>query len=141
MISFLNIPISFREPGVYAEFDNTRAQQGLPAMPHRMLALGQRLNTGTVLQLVPTRITAEVQGETYFGRGSMLALMIAALKAANRYTECWAVALDDAAAGVAATKTLTVTGPATGAGTLRLYVCGVRVEVAVAVGDAAAAIA
>lgn len=141
MISFNQIPINIRTPGHFIEIDGSRAQQGLPVMPHKILVLGQRLSTGAVAAGVPTRITSAAAAEAAFGRGSMLCRMFAALKGANDWTESWGLALDDAGAGVAATGTVTLTGPATAAGTLRLYVGGVRVEVGVAAADTANAVA
>jgi phage tail sheath gpL-like len=46
------------------------------------------------------------------------------------------MAVEDAGAGVAATGTITVTGPATAAGTIQLYIAGQKVSVAVAAADA-----
>ena len=99
-ISFNAIPIDIRTPGHYIEFDNTRAVQGLPAVHQKILVLGQRLAAGTVAAGVPKRILSAAQAEEYFGRGSMLHQMLTALKKANSYTECWAIALDDNGAGV-----------------------------------------
>lgn len=130
-LSFNAIPINIRTPGQYIEVDNSRAVQGLPAVRHKILVIGQRLSTGTVLAGVPTRILSAAQGEEFFGRGSMLAAMLAALKAANTYTECWAVALDDNGAGVQASGTLTLGGSPTEAGTLNVYIAGQLVQVAV----------
>jgi phage tail sheath gpL-like len=141
VISFNQIPINIRTPGQYLEFDPSRAIQGLPAIAHKILVLGQRLSTGAVAQAQPRKVFAAAQAETWFGRGSQLATMLAALKAANTYTECWAIALDDNAAGAFASGTLTVTGPATEAGTLNIYIAGTRVQVAVASGAIATAIA
>jgi phage tail sheath gpL-like len=141
VISFNQIPINIRTPGQYLEFDPSRAIQGLPAIAHKILVLGQRLTTGTVAQATPRKVFTAAQAETWFGRGSQLAAMLAALKAANTYTECWAIALDDNAAGAVASGTLTVTGPATEAGTLNVYIAGTRVQVAVASGAIATAIA
>ncbi len=141
MISFNQIPIDIRTPGHYIEFDNTRALQGLPAIQHKILVIGQRLAAGTVLQGVPTRILSGAQAEEFFGRGSMLHGMLAALKAANSYTECWAVAIDDAVAGVQATGSIAFGGTPTEAGTLNLYIAGIRVQVAIASGETAATIA
>ncbi|TBR15077.1 MAG: phage tail protein, partial [Chitinophagaceae bacterium] len=80
-----------------------------------------------------------------FGRGSMLARMVAAFKKADRYSEVHAIALDDIGGGSAASGTITVTGPATAPGTIALLIAGVAVPVAVATGaianDIAAAIA
>lgn len=140
-VSFNAIPINIRTPGQFIEFDNTRAVQGLPAIAHRILVLGQRLAGGSVAAAVPMRILSAAQAEEAFGRGSMLSATLAALKAANTYTECWAVALDDNGAGVAATGTITLGGAPTEAGTLNLYVGGELVQVAVASGQAAASVA
>ncbi|MFG6462262.1 phage tail sheath subtilisin-like domain-containing protein [Roseateles sp. DXS20W] len=131
-ITFNTIPLNIRTPGQYIEFDNSRALQGLPLARHKILVVGQRLAAGTVAAGVPTRILSAAQAEASFGRGSMLSAMLAALKAANSYTECWAVALDDNGAGVAATGTLTFSGSPTEAGTLNLYIGGQLVQIAVA---------
>ncbi|MDH4229962.1 MAG: phage tail sheath subtilisin-like domain-containing protein [Nitrospirota bacterium] len=140
-ISFNGIPVSTRVPGVYAEFDASRAARGLAPEQQRILVLGQRLTTGSVAAGVPTMVNSAAEAEAYFGRGSMLARMFAALKGANRYTESWAIALDDNGAGVAATGTLTVTATTPKAGTIALYVGGVRLTIGVATTDTATTIA
>jgi len=131
-ISFNTIPLNIRTPGQYIEFDNSRALQGLPVAQHKILVIGQRLAAGAVAAGVPTRILSAAQAEASFGRGSMLATMLAALKAANSYTECWAVAVDDNGAGVSATGTVTLSGGPTEAGTLNAYIAGQLVQIAVA---------
>lgn len=131
-VSFNSIPSNIRVPLVYIEFDNTRAVKGSPQIMHKILVLGQRLASGSVAAGVPTQITSEAQAEQAFGRGSMLSAMFKALKAANRYTETWVIALDDNAAGVLASGTLTFTGSPTEAGTFNLYIGGQRVQAAIA---------
>jgi len=129
----LNIPVDLRTPGAYLEIDASRAVSGLPTQPRRLLVMGQRLTTGTVAQAVPTRVTSAASAVTYFGRGSMLARQLTALFATvGAACDIYAVALDDAGAGVAATKTITIAGTVTAAGTLALYLGGTRVAVAVA---------
>jgi phage tail sheath gpL-like len=140
-ISFNQIPITLRTPGQFIEFDNTRAVQGLSVINHKILVIGQRVAAGTVAAAKPTRVLSAAQAEEFFGRGSLLHNMLAALKASNPYTECWAVALDDNGAGVQATGTLTITGPATESGTLNIWIAGRRVQVAVTNGDNANTIA
>lgn len=135
-IAFMTIPLDWRVPGQYIEIDNTKAVRGLPGMPRKILILGQRLAAGTVAAGVLTRVSRKEDGVGYFGRGSMLAQMIAASIKVNPYTETWALALDDLVAGVAATGTITVTGSATAAGTLYVYVGGVRIAVGIAAADA-----
>ncbi len=139
-IAFDNISSSNRIPGSQAEFSNVRAITGLPAAQWKILLVGQRLATGTVAQLLPQRITQVDQGAAFFGRGSILASMIAATLGASTATEIWAVGVDDNAGGVAATRTITLTGPATAAGSLVTMIAGVRVAVAVASADTATAI-
>lgn len=141
MISFSSIPVDLRVPGTYVEFDSSRAVGGLPPTPSKILVIGQRLATGTIAALVPTLIFTGDQAVQRFGRGSQLAAMCGALKKANDRTETWAIALDDDAGGTAATKTITLTGPATGAGTIALLVAGIKVPVPVAAGATANAIA
>ncbi len=135
-ISFNSIPINIRTPGQYIEFDNTKAVQGLPIAPSKILVIGTRMQgAGSVAQAIPTPVLSTAQAEAYWGRGSMMSHMFQALKGANPYTEVWGVALDENAAGVKATGTITITGPATAAGTLALMIGGVEVFTAVASGD------
>lgn len=134
-ISLNSIPADLRNPGQYVEFDSSKAISGLPAAQDKILVIGQRLTAGTVAAGVLTRIVSAAQGVQAFGRGSMLAQMLTALKAVNDDTECWAIALDDLGGGVTATGTLTVTGTATSAGTLAFMIAGVKVPVGVVVGD------
>lgn len=139
-IPFLSIPVDLRVPGAYIEIDHTKAVRGLPVMPHKMLILGQRLTGGTVAQGVLTKVTRKEDGVNYFGRGSQIAQMIAATLKVNPYTECYALALDDNAAGVLATGSLALTGTATENGTLTLYIGGTRLTVGVTSGQTASVV-
>ncbi|SLN77596.1 phage tail sheath subtilisin-like domain-containing protein [Oceanibacterium hippocampi] len=140
-ISFDSIPLNVRVPGAYVEFDASRAQQGLALKPYRALILGQKLAAGTRPELEAVRITRAEQAAAQFGAGSMLAGMAAAWFANNRFTETWAMAIDDLDAGVAASGTVTFGGAPTAAGTLSLYVAGRAVRVGVAAADSAADVA
>jgi phage tail sheath gpL-like len=141
MISFNGIPIGIRTPGVFIEIDSSRATQGLPPIAHKILVIGQKLASGSAAPNVPVRMLSAAQAEEAFGRGSMLAGMIAALKTANRTTDTFAIALTDLAAGVAAKGFFTFSGPATVAGTAYLYLGGVRVAVGITAAMTAAAMA
>lgn len=140
-ISFNDIPSDIRVPLTYVEFDNTRAVTSTPEDPRRAMVLGQRLATGTQAAHAPVRVLSADHAVALFGQGSMLAAMFAALKKADSYTETWAIALDDDAAGQKATGTVTLSGTANVSGTLNLYVGGARVRIAVVAGDALAALA
>ena len=140
-ITFMTIATDWRVPGAYIEIDHTRAVRGLPQMPHKMLILGQRLAAGTVAQAVLTKVTRKEDGINYFGRGSMLAQQIEAALKVNPYTECYALALDDNAGGVAATGSIVFTGSPTESGTLYLYLGGKRLTVGVTSGQTATQVA
>jgi phage tail sheath gpL-like len=140
-ISFNSIPSTIRIPFVAAEIDNSRAQQGPALLPYRALIIGQRRSAGTAVANSLHMVTSADQVATLAGRGSMLHRQAKAFFAANKFTECWIGVLDDNGAGVAATGTLTVTGPATADGTIYLYLGGDLVTVAVANGDVQNAIA
>lgn len=140
-IGFDNIPSTLRVPLAYIEFNNTRAVAGTPDIPFKLMVIGQRLATGAVSALTPTRILSAEQAEAAFGRGSMLAEMFRYLKGANKMVETWAIALDDAVAGVKAAGKISITGPATASGLLTLYIAGQRIAVAVSSGAADTAVA
>jgi len=141
MIFFNSIPSNMRVPLAYIEFSNERAVSGTAEMPYKILVLGQKLAAGAAAAEVPVRVTSADHAEALFGRGSMLAAMFKALKANNRYTDTWSIPVVDAAAGVAATGTVTLGGLPTAAGTLNCYIAGSRVRVAVASAATPASIA
>lgn len=140
-VSFDSIPSNLRVPLAYVEFNNTRAVVGSPAIPFKILVLGQMLAAGSAAANVPVQVTSADQAEQLFGRGSMLAAMFAALKAGDRYTESWAIPQDDDGAAVAAAGSILLGGAPTAAGTLNLYIAGKRVRIAVASGAVLADVA
>lgn len=139
-ISFNDVPKNIRVPFVYVEFDNSRAVEGPALMPYRNLVIGQRLASGSVAAKEPVRVTSEAQAKSFFGAGSMLAQTLARQFENNSFTETWAVALDDADAGVAATWTLSLTGGIS-PGVINLYIGGRRIQASVAAVDSVPAVA
>jgi phage tail sheath gpL-like len=136
-ISFSTIPADLRVPLFWAEFDNSRA--GPSTVTQRALLIGQK-TTATLpaeLAYVPT---ADQVAELC-GAGSQIARMMAAWRANDTVGEVWILPLADAGGGVKATKTVTMTGTSTAAGTIALYVAGKIVTVAVPSGTAASAVA
>lgn len=135
-IAFDNIPASIRKPGKYLEFNTKLAVRTLPGNLQKGLIVGQRLAAGIVAANTLVDVFSVADANTYFGRGSIAALMVAAAVAANPYLSLQAIALDDAGASVAATGTITITGPATAAGVLTAQIGDMLVQIAVATGDA-----
>lgn len=138
-VSFNNIPQNVRVPLFYAEVDNSMANSGSSTL--RRLIVGQ-VNDGATPEELGTLVlvSSAAQAAQIGGAGSMLHAMYAALRKSDPFGEVWCLPLA-AGAGAAATGTLTITGPATEAGLVNLYIGGVRVRAAVAVGDAASDIA
>lgn len=140
-IPFNTIPVDIRTPGQYIEIDNSKAVKGLPSMNRRVLFIGNKLAAGTAVAGALYRINAGAEAAGLFGRGSVLHEMLVAARNANKTSDFWAIGLADDAGGTAATHTLTVTGPATAAGTVALYINGTKLNVGVASADTATDIA
>ena len=134
-VSFNNIPAAVRVPLFYAEVDNSQA--GYFTQTQRTLLIGQKLAAGTGAANTPLLVSRTDEAKTLFGQGSMLARMHEIYRQNDDFGEVWCIALDDAGAGVAATGSLAVTGPASAAGTLNLYIGAQRVQVAVSAADTA----
>lgn len=140
-IGFNGIPGTIRTHGNFAEFDNSRASSVPGRKPWRALIIGQRQSTGTATPLVSTRVVGESSGDPLFGPKSQAAAMARAYKAANKYDDLYVIGMNDDGSGVAATKTITVTGTASGDGVIYLLIAGKPVQIPVKSGDAQNAIA
>lgn len=138
-VSFNTIPANVRVPLFYAEVDNSQA--GYFSQALRTLIIGQKLAAGVAVADTPILVSRSDEAKTQFGIGSMLARMHEVYRANDSFGEVWCLPLSDNGAGVAASGTLTVTGPATAAGTINLWVGAQRVQVAVAASDSANTIA
>lgn len=143
MITYNEIPLALRYPGVYIEIDGSQA--GLGGDIPTVLLVGQKLATGTAAAGEITRISSVADATAKAGAGSQLAQMAAAYRKVDPAFDLYMLPYADAVAGVAATGTITVTAAATAAGTLSLYIAGKLVQVAVQTGktptDIATAIA
>lgn len=140
-VSFSQVPGSIRTPGTYIEFNARLALRNLPNNRQTVRLIGGRTSSGTVLAGVPTQVFTDAEASTYFGAGSHLHLMVRALLKANPYVDLTAIAVDDNAAGVAATGTVTIAGTATSTGTLSVKIGAQSVDVLVESGDLLAAVA
>jgi len=140
-MDFNQIPEDLRVPLAYIEFDNSRANAGAVTSQHRRLLIGQMLATGSATAGQLIRVTRPDQGLPLFGEGAMLTEMVRATLETDQFIETWAIALEDDAAGNAATGTIKITSAPTAAGTLALYIAGQRVRIGVAADDAVADVA
>lgn len=138
-VPFVNIPSNLRIPLFFAEIDPTHANTSPQAQP--TLLIGQMISAGTYTPNLPVRIVSSSVGIVGAGMGSILAGQIAAYFKNDPSAEVWALPLVDATGSTAATGTVVVTGPATAAGNLPIYVAGNNLAVAISVGDTATVIA
>lgn len=140
-VSFPNIPSgsALRVPLFYADVSNAAAFTYQPG--YRALIIGQMLAAGTATTAAMVSCNSADQARTLFGQGSHIARMVKAFRDNDALTEIICIPLDDNVSAVAAEGTIDVTGPATAAGTIALYIAGQLVQVGVASGDAATAIA
>jgi phage tail sheath gpL-like len=139
VVAFNEIADNLRVPFAYFEISNAEAQD--VTVPETSLLVGQHLAASPSVEGVIERVLNAAAVAIRFGRGSILHRMAIRYFQNDPNGEVYAVGLDDAVGGVPAQKTITVTGPATGAGTIYLRIGGDLVTVGVADADAATAIA
>lgn len=150
-IPFDLVPANNRVPSVLVEFTSRLALQGATLQNFKALLAGQRMNTtpgtnggtavGTATSGVPYRLSAPEDAKNLFGQGSHLHAMAIAWFAQNKFTEVWALGLDDAPSAVVATGTVTFTASSPTAGTAYVYVAGRRYALAVTAASTATTIA
>lgn len=140
-ISFDNIPASIRKPGFYFEFNLKLANRLLPANDQKIVLIAPMLVTGSAAPLTVLDVFSSDEAAAYFGEGSLAHLMTIAAIKSYAYLSLQIIGIEDAAAGIAATGKLTLTGPASTAGVFSLYVGDTRIDVAVSAADTAATVA
>lgn len=140
-IAFDSIPSSIRKPGQYFEFNLKLAVRTLPANAQKVLILGQMLDSGTQPPLKPMSVFSADEAALSFGYGSIAHLMVTTAIKTYAYLDLTVIGISDAVAGLAATGTLTITGPASAQGVVSLWVGETRVDAAVSAADTATVIA
>ena len=141
VITFNEIPAGRRVPWTYVEFDSTGAVSSGQGMPHKIAVIGQMLSTGTATANTPIRVTSYAQAQTLFGAGSMLSFMAKRLIQNNPSTEAWHFPLAAIVGGTQAVGKLAVTVTTATAGTIYLYIAGIRLSIGVTAGMTDAQIA
>lgn len=138
-ISFTLMPSSWRVPGTYVEIDPTNALGIQAGAPHRVLLLGIKSSSGATAvegQIYP--IFSQTTGDALFNANSMLADICRKFKKVNTVANVFAMALNEASGGVAASGSFAFAGTATATGSLRIRIGDKRITVPVASGTTAA---
>lgn len=141
MTRLADIPSRLRVPLAYIDISNVRAVTGTPNMPFKVLFFGNMTATGKATAEVPVRVLSEDQAEQLFGINSQLAAMFRAGKKVDRLLETWAIPIADKADGVAATGSIAFAVNGLNAGSLYLYIAGMRLVVGITADLTAADIA
>ncbi|EFE2643726.1 phage tail sheath subtilisin-like domain-containing protein [Escherichia coli] len=140
MINFDSISNTNRIPLFQAEFNNSMAVTGTPPQRQCVLLFGQRSSSVGGVINVPYRITRAEQAAERWGRGSMIARMVAEFIAINPDTELYAIAQDNGT-GKNDAGTITMSGTSVVDGVLSIYIAGKGYPVAVSKGEKAADVA
>jgi phage tail sheath gpL-like len=138
-VPFNHIPSTLRLPLFWAEVDGSQA--GTFQNYARILMLGHPLAGGTAPADVPVMVGTADKAKAMVTRGSQLDRMVTVGRLNNSFDEMWIVPIAEPSAGVAAHGTIVVSGPATNAGTLALYIAGQKLQIGITTGDSAATIA
>lgn len=139
-IGFNEVPAAGLTPFFFVEIDNSGAFEGSNTIPWQALLIGQQLASKTAPKEI-VQVTSLAQARALFGAGSQLANQVEAFLASNPSQPLYALPLQDAGSSVAATGTVTFTGPATASGTVYLMVGGRYIPVGVEATDTASEIA
>lgn len=132
------LPSNTLVPLFYARFDGSNA--GVSQTQQNTLLMGHALPAAAAPE-VPTQVFSPVQAIALFGAGSMLAQMFADYAANDQWGSIWCLPVPEPSGGTKASLAVTITGTATAAGVLALYVAGKLVQVGVSVGDTASVVA
>ncbi len=144
-----NLPSNLRQPGSHATFDDTSGSRGLAPLNRRLMIIAMKTAAAPAAADTPIQVFSELEARTQFGQGSEAALMVEwAYRTLNKVIadrgggapEVYVCPVADPA-GTAAIHRFAFGGTATEGGTIALFVAGRRVNVAVALNDAAATIA
>jgi len=139
-ITLDEIPYNLQVPGAFYQVRANYSQAGLLPYPAKALLIGQMLPTGTAQPNTPYPVFAASDAQALGGGGSIIAQMAAAFIRANPWLPLEIIGVPDATAATKASGSFGITGTATQAGTLALYVAGIRIAVPVSVGDTAATV-
>lgn len=129
------IPSNIQKPGFYGVY-NTLGASGLAAFAQKLLLPGQMLSGGTQAALTPAQVFSPAEAAVLFGAGSWAHRMVIKAMMQAPGIAPWVVGIADAAASVAATGSIAMTGTAaTESGTVPFSVGDDRLELGVQLGD------
>jgi phage tail sheath gpL-like len=128
-----------RVPGVFNVVDASQANTA--TLNQKTLITGQMLAAGTATPNIAVLSAGVGDAQLSFGLGSQLAIAVERYRNLDIVGELWCLPVADQAGSAKATGTIALTGTATAASILPLYLDGYYVPVSVNLGDTATVIA
>lgn len=139
-VTFDRVSTTAKASGVYIEQKAVPAGYGNMVLPHAIAVLGQYNSGKTPTDNTPRLMTTKDEAKQLYGTGSMLAIAIDAVFRKKGSVPVYAIPLADGA-GDPTEWAVVVSGPATSAGRISLFIGGIKVTIAVASGDSANTVA
>ncbi len=147
-ISLIGISTNDYVPGVYIQTDFAAGAASSGGTAYTAIILGNKLSAGSATEDTviygpdtSTPMTSVSDAEALFGHGSELARGVARFMAVNKSTSLYALAVKEGTSAVAAKLDITLTGTATSAGMVRIYVGDEFTDAGFIKGDLAADVA
>ena len=134
-ITFNLVPSNAAASAVFVEQEAVSRGGSSPLIPHKILIPGQYNSGKSPTVNTPQLILTKADSWDRYGRGSLISAMIEKALDKSGGVPVYGLPLADEGGAVAATGTITVSVTTAVAGTLRIYIGGVKVSVAVAAAD------
>lgn len=138
-VSFESLPSNIRVPLFYAEMDNSKANTAQTS--GASLLIGQALADAAIERNKLVIMPSADQARKMCGQGSQLARMVEAYRKTDPFGELYVIAVSNPTIGASAIGKVEISGEATAAGNVSLYVGSKRVQAAVAADDDALEVA
>lgn len=122
-------------PDVQVELDREGGLSGLPRDQKKVLLVGYQTSAATAVAGAVKRITSVSYAKAQWGEGSMLACMAQAALDVSSKIPLYGVSFAENESGVPAAGTITITGTASGSGSLELWIAGRYFQIGIASTD------
>lgn len=141
-IPITGVPSNFRVPGAYAEILFAQGPATASGGRRRVILAMPKLSTGSWTAATAYRIKSEKDAKDGAGVGSPLHIAAREFLLSNRTAELWALPVAETSGGApaAATGVVTLANPATGSGTLTVWIDGEQCQASFISGDSITAI-
>lgn len=141
MINFDTVPANAVASATFLEQKGVRSGYGSFLVDHKLILVGQYNSGYTPTDNTPQLLDSAAQALTLYGPGSMLHLMAKRAFEQAPNVPIYALPVADAGGGTDAAGSVVVSGTATSAGTISLFIAGKKIQVSVASGDTANTVA